>query len=312
MEADIRRGQALALAAQEIRKASSLIGGQGHGGSRYTRINTELVPVSERRDPDGIEGVEMSQTQHAFVAETYAPRAADYVTSVVHAAGADLDQVEGLVRGAKDARVLDLGCGGGHVSYKAAPHVREVVACDLTADMLAQVAREAEARGLANIVTRQAPAEALPFDTGEFDIVLCRFTVHHWNDAEAGLREARRVLKPGGRAVFIDVVAPAHPLLDTHLQTIELLRDLSHVRDYTVAEWMAALSRSGFAATGLTPRRLRMDFPTWCARTRTAPVYEGALRALQGAASAPVRAHFEIEPDGSFMLDTVTIEARPA
>lgn len=254
----------------------------------------------------------MTQSQHAFVAETYAPRAADYVTSAVHAAGADLDQVEAVVRGAKEARVLDLGCGGGHISYKAAPHVREVVACDLTAGMLAQVEREARARGLSNIVTRQAPAEALPFDAAAFDFVLCRFTVHHWNDCEAGLREARRVLKPDGRAVFIDVVAPGHPLLDTHLQTIELLRDLSHVRDFTTAEWVAALARSGFAVTGLTPRRLRMDFPTWIARTRTAPVYAEAIRALQAAASAPVRAHFGIEADGSFMLDTVTIEARPA
>lgn len=253
----------------------------------------------------------MTQSQHAFVAETYAPRAADYVTSAVHAAGADLDQVEAVVRGASDARVLDLGCGGGHVSYRAAPHVREVVACDLTADMLAQVSREAQARGFSNVVTRQAPAETLPFETGSFDFVLCRFTVHHWNDAEAGLREARRVLKPGGRAMFIDTVAPGHPLLDTHMQTVELLRDLSHVRNYTVAQWVAALARSGFAIEGVTARRLRMEFPVWIARTRTAPVYAEAIRALQAAASAPVQAHFEIEADGSFMLDSVTFEARP-
>ena len=80
------------------------------------------------------------------------PRAAAYVASAVHSSGADLDQIEAFVRGRAGARVLDLGCGGGHVSYRVAPHVREVVACDLTPDMLAQVKRPAAERGLANIV----------------------------------------------------------------------------------------------------------------------------------------------------------------
>ena len=104
----------------------------------------------------------MTTSQHDFVATHYAPRAAAYVSSAVHSSGADLDQIEAFVRGEANARVLDLGCGGGHVSYRAAPHVREVVACDLTPDMLAQVKRTASERGLTNIVTQQAAAERLP------------------------------------------------------------------------------------------------------------------------------------------------------
>ena len=252
----------------------------------------------------------MSQTQHSFVAEHYAPRASSYVTSAVHSGGADLDQIEAIVRGHEGARVLDLGCGGGHVSYRAAPHVAEVVACDITADMLAQVEETATARGLHNISTRRAPAEALPFDDATFDFVLCRFTAHHWNDMEAGLRQARRVLKPGGQAVFADVIAPAHPLLDTHLQTLELLRDPSHVRNYSLAEWTAALGRAGFTLAGLTARKLRMEFDVWTARTKTPDVYVAALRALQRQASDAACRHFDIGPDGSFDLDTLTIEAR--
>ena len=166
----------------------------------------------------------MSKSQHDYVVDHYAPRAAAYVSSAVHASGPDLDQIEAFVRALPNARVLDLGCGGGHVSYRAAPHVREVVACDLTPDMLALVKQTATARGLHNIVVEQAAAERLPFEDGTFDLVLCRFSAHHWDNMEAGLREARRVLKREGGAMFADGIAPAHPVLDTHLQAIELLQ----------------------------------------------------------------------------------------
>lgn len=252
----------------------------------------------------------MNTSQHAFVAEHYGTRAQDYVTSVVHSAGADLDQIETELRGHGSARVLDLGCGGGHVSYRAAPLVAEVVACDVTANMLDVVAATAKERGLTNITTRQAAAEKLPFPDADFDIVLSRFTTHHWQNMEAGLREARRVLKRGSRAVFIDIVAPADAVLDTHLQAVELLRDVSHVRDYSTAEWIAALSRAGFVLEDITQRRLRMEFPVWIARTRTPAAHADAIRSLQLGAPAIVREHFAIADDGSFDLESATMVVR--
>jgi len=75
---------------------------------------------------------------------------------------------------------------------------------------------------------------------------------------EAGLREARRFLKDGSLAVFVDVIEPADPVLDTHLQTFALLRDAWHVRDYTLAEWIAALARSGFSMESTTLRKLHL------------------------------------------------------
>ncbi len=254
----------------------------------------------------------MTQTQQEFAAQTYAPRAADYVTSAVHAAGPDLDQMEALLAGFADAVVLDLGCGGGHVSYRAAPHVGRVVAVDVTEAMLEQVRVTAAGRGIKNITTRQAAAEALPFADGAFDIVLCRFSAHHWHDLHAGLREARRVLKPGGLAVFIDTVAPASPVLDTHLQAIELLRDASHVRNYAVAEWVAALAQAGFVLECFTLRRLHLDFSSWTARTRTPPALVAAIRHLQQNAPEGVKTHLAIEPDGSFEIESASFVLRAA
>lgn len=250
--------------------------------------------------------------QHTFAAEQYAPRAQNYVTSAVHSAGADLDQIESELRRQSVRRVLDLGCGGGHVSYRAASYVDEVVACDVTASMLEAVAAEAAVRGLSNITTQQAAAESLPFPDACFDAVLCRFTAHHWPDMDAGLREARRVLKASGRAVFIDSIAPATPTLDTHLQAVEVLRDASHVRNYTLAEWVCALSRSGFAVDSVTVRVLRMEFSAWTARTRTPAPHTEAIRSLQAAAPVIVREHFAVGADGSFDLESATILVRAA
>ncbi len=252
----------------------------------------------------------MNQTQQDYAAAQYSPRAADYVTSAVHAAGPDLDQMEALLAGQCEATVLDLGCGGGHVSYRAAPHVAQVVAVDVTAAMLEQVQKTAAEKGLQNIVTRQAAAEALPFADGVFDIVLCRFTAHHWQDFSAGLREARRMLKPGGLAMFIDTVAPASPVLDTHLQAIELLRDASHVRNFTVAEWVAALAQAGFALEGFLLRRLHLDFADWTARTKTPPELVAAIRHLQQNAPENVKTHLAIGQDGSFEIGAATFVLR--
>jgi ubiquinone/menaquinone biosynthesis C-methylase UbiE len=250
--------------------------------------------------------------QARVVAAQFGPRAEAYLQSAVHAQGADLAAFSALLEGAGAARLLDLGCGGGHMAFAAAPHVAEVIAYDLSSDMLAVVARAAAERGFGNLRTEQGRAESLPFADGSFDWVASRFSAHHWSDWAAGLREAFRVLKPGGRGVFIDVISPGVPALDTYIQTVEVLRDTSHVRDYARAEWEAALAGAGFVTQASRTHRLRMDFATWIARMRTPDELATAIRALQAAMAEPVRRHFAIEDDGSFMIDVATFEvSRP-
>jgi SAM-dependent methyltransferase len=250
--------------------------------------------------------------QAGVVAAQFGPRAEAYLQSAVHAQGADLTAFAGLLAGSGSARLLDLGCGGGHMAFTAAPHVAEVVAYDLSAEMLRVVARAAAERGLANIVTEQGGAEALPFADGSFDWVVSRFSAHHWSDWTAGLREAFRVLKPGGRGLFIDVISPGVPALDTYLQAVEVLRDTSHVRDYARAEWEQALAGAGFLTGASRTHRLRMEFASWTLRMRTPVELATAIRALQAAMAGPVRRHYAIEDDGSFMIDVATFEvSRP-
>ena len=254
----------------------------------------------------------MMPSHDALVETQFGPRAQAYVTSAVHAAGADLDALEAIVRRAAPHHALDLGAGGGHVAYRLARHAQRVTACDLSAEMLAAVAAQARERGLRNVETRVAAAEALPFDAAAFDFLGCRFSAHHWRDLDAGLRAARRVLAAGATAVFIDVAAPAAAALDTHLQAVEVLRDPSHARDYAETEWRRALTGAGFDVRATQTWRLRMDFSTWVARIGTPAHFCEAIRALQRGAARETRDHFEIEPDGSFTIDTLLVEAAAA
>ena len=203
----------------------------------------------------------MIEAHERVVEAQFGPQAKAYVESAVHSQGADLDAIGALVEKLRPELALDLGAGGGHVSYVLARHARRVIATDLSSQMLAAVAETARKKGLSNIETVEAPAERLPFEDETVDFVASRFSTHHWQDFEAGLRQARRALKRGGRAVFIDAYAPGQALFDTHLQAIELLRDHSHVRDYSCAQWLDALARAAFRARVLPHVAAQDGFP---------------------------------------------------
>ena len=256
----------------------------------------------------------MQQKPHeTLVGAQFGSRAAAYLTSAVHAQGADLEALTALLHGRSEAHVLDLGCGAGHVSFTAAPHVRSVVACDLAPEMLDVVARAATAKGFANLATKQGVAERLPFADGEFNGVLSRYSAHHWQDFDAGLREVARVLRPGGFVAIVDSVSVGPALLDTWLQAVELLHDPSHVRSRSRSEWDAAIVQAGLLPGVVRPFRVRLDFAVWIERMRTPPVQAGAIRALQALAPDSVARHCALEPDGSFCIDVALFEAaKPA
>ena len=252
----------------------------------------------------------MTQAHKDLVEAQFGPRAGAYVESAVHSSGADLDALEAIVSEIRPDRAIDLGAGGGHVSYLMARHAAHVTAVDLSRDMLRAVAATADRKGLTNIEPVEASVESLPFADATFDFLASRYSAHHWNDFDGGLRQGRRVLKRGAPAVFIDAYAPEQGLLDTHLQAVELLRDTSHVRDYNMSQWHNALGRAGFACDTYRTWRVRMDFPLWIARMQTPELNMRSIRALQTVASEDVRRHFEIEEDGSFMLDVMMLTVR--
>lgn len=96
-------------------------------------------------------------------------------------------------------RLLDLACGTGIVARLAAEQGATAVGGDINAGMLAVAAEYAKRP---NLSFQQANAQTLPFDTENFDVVVCQQGLQFFPDKQVALSECFRVLRPGGRAIF--------------------------------------------------------------------------------------------------------------
>jgi SAM-dependent methyltransferase len=248
--------------------------------------------------------------QQQLTVRQFGTSASNYLTSPVHAAGADLERLSAVAVQQQPARVLDLGCGAGHASFALARGgARRITAYDPSSDMLAVVAQEAATRDYQGLETRLGAAEALPFESSTFDLVVTRYSAHHWADVPRALAECARVTIPGGRLVVIDVIAPETPLFDTSLQVIEFLRDASHVRDYRISEWTGMQRAAGFCEPAVTHWKLPLEFKSWIARIGTPPARVAALQSVFAELPNEVREYFQISPELSFVTDSAWLES---
>ncbi|MBX3086415.1 MAG: methyltransferase domain-containing protein [Anaerolineae bacterium] len=250
----------------------------------------------------------MSDTKQS-VQQQFGQVAANYRTSAVHAAGSDLAMMVKATELRGNERVLDAGCGAGHTAVTFAPHVGQVTALDLTETMLEQVNLLAQEKGLSNITTQRGDVEQLPFDDASFDIVTSRYSAHHYPNPRQAVNEFFRVLKPGGRFILSDIVASEVPVMDTFLQTIELLRDISHVRDHSITQWQAMLGEAGFETTLLGTAPVPLNFDAWVKRIATPDQQVAMLKTLWDSAPTSIREAFQVEADYSFTLTVAVLAA---
>jgi len=101
--------------------------------------------------------------------------------------------------------VADIGTGTGIMLPLLAPHVKQVIAIDPSAAMLKGARRRVKELNLTNVDIRQGAAENLPMEKESADVVLLALVLAYTAQPEAVLREARRVLKPGGALLVIDL-----------------------------------------------------------------------------------------------------------
>jgi ubiquinone/menaquinone biosynthesis C-methylase UbiE len=263
----------------------------------------------------------MSKT---LVQQQFGAHAAAYATSTVHAKGASLGRLVELVSPERDWQALDVATGAGHTAAAFAPHVARVIASDLTEEMLQEAAKLAAAKGLANMETARADAEALPFKDAEFNLITCRIAPHHFPDVAAFVGEAWRTLKPGGVFAVVDNIAPdaesTPGFADAELSdaalaynAFEKLRDPSHGRCLGMAEWSDVLTAKGFEIASKERLPKDMEFQPWAERMGCDPATVSRLRDMLTGGTPALQAFLRPrEEEGKlwFTLDEAIVIAR--
>jgi SAM-dependent methyltransferase len=231
-----------------------------------------------------------------LVQAQFGAAAQGYVTSAVHARGDDLQQLVELARLRGDERLLDIATGGGHTALAFAPHVREVMASDLTPDMLAAAEKFIRGQGAANVSFERADAENLPFADASFDIVTTRIAPHHFPHPNRYVEQVARVLRPGGRFLLDDNMPPEDAELDAFMNRFDQWRDPSHVRAYPISTWRVWIEAAGLTVEHVEPltRKRVGSFDEWTARMRMPEAERGALEAWLIAAPERCREAFDV------------------
>ena len=166
-------------------------------------------------------------------------------------------------------------------------------------------------RNIENVTTRQGDVESLPFADNSFDAVITRVSAHHWPNPLAALHEARRVLRPHGKLLVQDVVAPETPGPDSFQQTFEILRDKSHVRDHSISQWMTMLRTAGFEPHIVEEWHWPIVFDKWVTRMNTPVANVAMIRTLFDEAPQEYKTTFKIDANHDFVFPAVLLEGRP-
>ena len=174
--------------------------------------------------------------------DLWSDRAEMYRTSEAHREGPDLDL---LVDWAADSRTaLDVATGGGHVANRLRDAGLEVVTCDPAPGMTPDVV---------------CFAEDLPFADGSFDLVVTRVAAHHYEDVAKAVAEMARVAADA--VLIVD-----NSFMGDDVEAAETLRDPSHVRNYSEAEWRSFTEGAGLRVTDVQFFEKPIELQPWLDR----------------------------------------------
>ena len=178
------------------------------------------------------------------MSDVWSERAELYRTSEAHREGPDLDLLVEWVEEAGTKTALDVATGGGHVARRLREAGIQVVTTDAAPGMQPDVV----ARG-----------EDLPFADSSFDAVVSRVAHHHFDDPAASVREMARV--SAGLVAVVDNL-----FMSDEAEEADRLRDPSHVRNYSEAEWREMFAEAGLDVEAVQRFDKPIEFQPWLDR----------------------------------------------
>ena len=194
--------------------------------------------------------------------------------------------------------VLDVAAGTGYLSRAIAPHVKEVVAIDMTPGMLAEARKEIEKRGLTNITLEEGSAEQLPYADESFHMVVSRLAVHHFEHPQGPLQEMVRVCKSSHSVGVIDLLSPDDERLLDCYNRLERLRDRSHAMALTQKQLVEGMEEARLVVDGIDARDIAVDFGRWVEMTGTdrgtrEAIERELLQEVEGGSKTGMRPYVE-------------------
>ncbi len=160
--------------------------------------------------------------------------------------------------------VLDMGCGPGIVACALAKGgAKKVVGFDSTPTMVELAKQEAKTQQLANVSFQEGDVYSTGLPDNSFDVVVSRFVIHHLERPVEAIKEMRRVAK---RRVVLAEVTPMSECA-APLNSLEKLRDRSHVAFYPQAELISMMAQAGLHNPRTESYRIDSPLSEWLARS---------------------------------------------
>ena len=170
------------------------------------------------------------------------------------------DLTAGLAQLKPGDQVLEVGCGTGTLTLAAKRQVGptgQAYGIDVIPKMIELCRRKAEQAGADPSAFQVGRIEDIPFPAGKFDAVLCSFMIFHMSEGvrRRGIQEIRRVLKPGGKLVVVDLALPASPVPRAIAKAL-----FGGMLQHDLQELVPLMQESGFINVELAPVNYRVFF----------------------------------------------------